>query len=202
MLSTPRPSSPADNVQADLQTARQALTEAQTEAARTRNQLAALTEKRQGEESTMASAKQRVAALTQEEAELRAAAMKARREGGEGREAATAARSELTELREAVDKERRELDGFRDRALAVEAEIARKKEEDRFTREKADAQQARLDEIKREVWYLVRDLENAIGRALLKRTVVVFGAHRCRENCRALPLLLFCVLLLAFCTPS
>ena len=77
--------------------------------------------------------------------------MAAQRDDGEGRDAVAAARRELAELRGAVNKERRALEGFRDSALAVEAEIARKREEDRFARETADVQQARLDEIKREV---------------------------------------------------
>lgn len=49
------------------------------------------------------------------------------------------------------------MEGFRDKVVTLEAAIARKKEQDRFTREAADAQQARLDEIKREVGFGVQE---------------------------------------------
>ena len=121
-----------------------------------RQHLAALTDKRREEEGTVAVARQRAATLAREESELRATAIAARLQGGEGREAAAAARGELAELREAVDRERRALEGFRDKVVTLEAAIARKKEQDRFAREAADAQQGRLDEIKREVGFCVK----------------------------------------------
>lgn len=139
------------NVQADLDAARQECTEAQAETARARKHLQALAEKRREDEGNIAVARQRAAALAREEAELRITAIAARQEVGGGREAVNVARSELAELQETVDKERRVLEGFRDKAVVLEAEIARRKEEDRFARESTSAQQARLDEIKREV---------------------------------------------------
>lgn len=135
----------------ELQVARQAAAEAQAETARARQQLVALSEKRREEENAFATARQRAETLAREEAELRAAVIAARRDGGHGREAVAAVRRDLEELREAVNKERRALESFRDTALAVEADISRKREEDRFAREAADSQQARLDDIKREV---------------------------------------------------
>lgn len=135
----------------DLEEARRAAGEVQTETTWTRQELTALSEKRREEESALVGARQRATALAREEASLRAVAATARREGAEGRDAAAAARNELTELLEAVDRERRVLEGFRDQAAVLEANLARKKEEDRFAREAADAQQLRLDEIKREV---------------------------------------------------
>lgn len=116
-----------------------------------RQQLAALVDKRREEERAVAEAGQRAAALAREESELRSTAIAARLHGGEGREAVAAARGELAELRETADRERRALEGLRDKAVTLEAAIARKKEQDRFAREAAEAQQARLDEIKREV---------------------------------------------------
>lgn len=67
------------------------------------------------------------------------------------REAAAAARSELAELREAADKERRTLEGFRDESAELEAGVARRREQERFARGAVEAQQARLDDLKREV---------------------------------------------------
>lgn len=135
----------------ELHVAKKAAAEAQAETARARQQLVILSEKRREEENAFATARQRAETLAQEEAELRVAAIAARRDGGQGREAVAAVRRDLEELREAVNKERRALEGFRDTALSVEADISRKREEDRFAREAADAQQARLDDIKREV---------------------------------------------------
>lgn len=40
---------------------------------------------------------------------------------------------------------------FRDESAELEAGVARKREQDRFAREAAEVQQARLDELKREV---------------------------------------------------
>lgn len=135
----------------ELNVAKKAAAEAQAETARAHQQLVTLSEKRREEENVFATARQRAETLAKEEAELRVAAIAARRDGGQGREAVAALRRELEELREAVNKERRALEGFRDTALTVEADISRKREEDRFVREAADAQQARLDDIKREV---------------------------------------------------
>lgn len=121
-----------------------------------RQQLTAIADKRREEEGAVAEAGQRAATLAREESELRATAIAARLQGGEGREAAAAARGELGELREAADRERRALEGLRDKMVTLEAAIARTKEQDRFTREAADTQQARLDEIKREVGFSVQ----------------------------------------------
>lgn len=161
LFSSPAPAAPLpppifsphlpDGVQAELQNARQAESEAEADIARARKQLAALSERRREEEHVIAGGRQRAVALAREEAELRATATAARRESGEGREALTAARGELTELQETADKERRALESLRGRAVALESGVSRKREEDRFAREAADAQQARLDDIKREV---------------------------------------------------
>lgn len=40
---------------------------------------------------------------------------------------------------------------FRDESAELEATVARKREQDRFAREAAEVQQARLDDLKREV---------------------------------------------------
>lgn len=149
--------SPSASVQADIQAARQEALETQATSVLARQQLAALADKRREEEGAAAEAGQRAATLAREESELRATAIAARLQGGEGREAAAAARGELAELREAADRERRALEAFRDKVVTLEAAIARKKEQDRFTREAADAQQARLDEIKREVGFSVHE---------------------------------------------
>lgn len=157
---------------ADVEETRRVAEEIEADTARARQELRALVEKRREEESVIACARQRVTDLAREEATLRATAAVARREIGEGRDAVTAVRSELSELLEAVDRERRALDGFRDQGATLEAGLARKKEEDRFAREAADAQQSRLDELKREVKGEMPEVRDQIQHVILYRDAV------------------------------
>lgn len=140
-----------DATRADLHTARTAIAEVEAVTTIARQRLADTTEKRREEETRATLARQRATELAREVAELTATAASARQQGAGGKEAAAAARSELADLREATDKERRALERFRDASAELEAEAARQKERTRFAREAAEAQQARLDDLKREV---------------------------------------------------
>lgn len=134
-----------------MEEARRLTGDVQAEKAQAQRRLAGLAGRRREEERIFAEMRQRAAALVQEEASSRAAADTARRNESESRDAVIAARNELTELLESISREKRVLEVFRDRGAALEADLARKREEDRFAREAADVQQARLDDIKREV---------------------------------------------------